>query len=391
MFWNYLNLLKEIHWGDIIDICLASAFIWFGLYVVRSLRTRKIVFGLVLYGVLILAAYQLDLKLTVWILQGIIALIILVVVVVYQREIRRLVERLPSSIFGKGKISQMATTNDSNLLVNTLETLSASKWGALIVLSGADPLEGVTSGGVPLHGHLSSALLQSIFDPSSPGHDGALVIKEGYVQSFGCKLPLSDQSEQLKEKGTRHAAALGLSEITDALVLVVSEETGNVSVAKDGRLMTSLSSKSLSREIDAFIEKYSPPEEKHQHFWSFAPWRIFESVAVVLGATILWLFLVPGTVLQTATYEIAVEVQNIPEGYALSSVTPDKVAVTLVGGKRNFFQIKPDALVIRIDGTLTRFGRQTYPITNANLLLPPNVEIADLVPKQIRVSVQKLD
>jgi hypothetical protein len=182
---------------------------------------------------------------------------------------------------------------------------------------------------------------------------------------------------------------LGLSEITDALVLVVSEETGNISVAKDGRLMASLSSKSLYKEIDAFMGKHFLSEEKRQHLWRFASWRFLESVAVVLIATTLWLFLVPGTALQKATYEIAVEVQNIPEGYALSSVTPDKVAVTLVGRKRNFFQVKPNSLVIRLDGTLTGFGRQIYPITGANLLLPPNVEIADLVPEQVRVSVKK--
>jgi hypothetical protein len=112
-------------------------------------------------------------------------------------------------------------------------------------------------------------------------------------------------------------------------------------------------------------------------------------MAAVIVAAVLWLVLVPGSVIQTATYEIAVEVQNIPEEFALASVTPSKIAVTLTGEKRSLFKINPDELLIRLDGTLTRFGRQTYPITSAHILLPPHVEIADLAPEQVRVLVRK--
>jgi diadenylate cyclase len=391
MFWNYLTLLKELQWGDLLDIGLASSLIWFGLHALRTGRTRRIGIGLLIYSAIILAANQLELKLTVWILQGITAVIILVVVVVYQSEIRRLLERFPASLFYSNRMSHAESSGLADLLINVLELLANERRGALIVLPGNAPLDGVVTAGTLLDGRVSKTLLLSIFDPNSPGHDGALVLWGNRVERFGSRLPLSDQDAQLKDRGTRHAAALGLSEKTDAMVLVVSEETGGISVAREGRLQPFPNAESLHREIESFLERHSTPVEKTGRLKSLTVWGGLECLGAVVAAAVLWLVLVPGSVVQTATYEVAVEVQNIPEGFALTSVTPPQIAVTLTGEKRNLFKIKPDELLIRLDGTLTRFGRQTYPITSAHLLLPPDVDIADLTPEQVRVLVRKLN
>jgi uncharacterized protein (TIGR00159 family) len=389
MIWNYLTLLKEIRWGDLLDIGLASSIIWFGFHALRTGRTRRIGIGLLLYSAIMLTANQLALKLTVWILQGITAVIILIVVVVYQNELRRLLEKFPASIFYRSRMSHAESSGLADFLLDVLCALSHEKTGALIVLPGDAPLDGVVTSGTRLDGRLSKALLLSIFDPNSPGHDGALILWGNQVERFGSRLPLSDQDAQLKDRGTRHAAALGLAEQTDALVLVVSEETGGISVAREGRLQPFPVSESLHHEIETFQERHSTPVEKAGRLRSLTLRAGLEWMAAVIVAAVLWLVLVPGSVIQTATYEIAVEVQNIPEEFALASVTPSKIAVTLTGEKRSLFKINPDELLIRLDGTLTRFGRQTYPITSAHILLPPHVEIADLAPEQVRVLVRK--
>jgi uncharacterized protein (TIGR00159 family) len=388
MFWNYLTLLKELGWGDLLDIGFAACLIWFGFHALRTERTRRIGLGLLLYSAIILAANQLELELTVWILQGITAVIILVVVVVYQTEIRRLLERFPVSFFYRNRMSHAESVGLADLLTRVLGDLAAQKTGALIVLPGSTALDGVITPGIQLDGRLSRALLLSIFDSSSPGHDGALVIWGDRVERFGSRLPLSDQDDQLKERGTRHAAALGLAEKSDALVLVVSEESGRISVAREGRLLA-MSQADLHREVETFLERHAVPVENGGRLKHVTLWAVFECLAALTVASMLWLVLVPGSVIQTTTYEVAVEVQNIPEGFILVGVTPPTIAVTLSGEKRNLFKIHPDDLLIRLDGTLTRFGRRTYPITSAHLLLPPQVEVTDLGPEQVRVLVRK--
>lgn len=391
MFWNYLTLISEIRWADLLDIALASAFIWFGFHALRTERTRRIGIGLLLYCSIILAANQLELKLTAWILQGITAVIALIVVVAYQSEIRRLLERFPASLFLRNRLILDKSAGLAELLTSVLGTLSSQKFGALIVLPGTVPLDALISAGTRLDGFLSKALLLSIFDPNSPGHDGALIIVGDRVERFGCRLPLSNRDDKLKDRGTRHAAALGLAENNDALVLVVSEETGRISIARDGHLRVFSQQEQIHAEIESFLMQHCAPAENPGRWQRLALWGGFEYVGALVVASVLWLVLVPGSVTQTEIYTVAVEVQNIPEGFALSSVTPPLVAVTLSGEKRDLFKIDPKELIIRLDGTLTRFGRQTYPISSVHLLLPPGIEIADLAPEQVRVQVQKLN
>jgi len=335
------------------------------------------------------AATYLELKLTLWMLQGIAAVIVLIMVVVYQTEIRRFLERFPGRFLRKGRRSEESHSGVADLLAETAIQLSAERRGALIILPGRDPLEGVITEGTMLDGHLSKNLLLSIFDPNSPGHDGALIVREGRVERFGSRLPLSEQEEQLRDRGTRHAAALGLSEKADALVLIVSEETGRVALARDRRLRTVSDLGKLGGIIDEFLLAHAGPLQKVGRFEGFSWWVGIEGISSLVMAAALWLVLVPGAVIERVTYEVPIEVRNIPEGFVLTGVKPPKVAVTLSAERRKLFQVDPRELEIRLDGTLTRFGRQTYPITKAHLLLPPAVEIADLAPEEVQVTVRK--
>jgi len=389
MLLNYLTLLREIRWYDFLDIGLAALLILLAIHPLRTSRTRRAGFGLLLFGGIFLIADQMDLKLTVWFMKGIAAVVVLIVVVAYHSELRRILDRFPTSLFGHPPSKGIGSADMAGVLVDVLETLSLERKGALIVLPGKEPLEGLVTPGTPLRGNFSKALLLSLFDPHSPGHDGALVILEGQVERFGSRLPLSEQEEQLQERGTRHAAALGRSEKSDASVLVVSEETGRISLARRGRLQVLADPDRLRTSIGELVREPEDPGALKGSFRRHPFLTGFEGLVSLIVAALFWLVLVPGSVVETATYEVPVEVQNIPENYSLESVTPPKVAVTLSGEKRNLFHVKPEELVIRLDGTLTRFGRQTFPISSTHLLLPPKVEIAGLVPEQVRVRIRE--
>lgn len=389
MLLNYLALLREIHWYDFLDIGLAAFLVWLVIHPWRSFRIRKAGIGLLLMGGVFLVADQMNLGLTVWFIKGLATVVILIVVVAYHGELRRILDRFPKSLFGGMGTREGSCLEVEDILVDVLMTLAKEDRGALIVFPGKESLDGLTTPGTPLGGRLSKALLLSIFDPNSPGHDGALVIVEGQVERFGSRLPLSEQEEQLRERGTRHAAALGLSEKSDAAIFVVSEETGLISLAQNGHLRVLDNAGRIREATQKLCGNRDVPGEKTVFRGKTLFLTAAEGMISLLAATLFWLVLVPGSVVETATYEIAVEVQNIPKNYALDSVTPAKVAVTLAGERRNLFQVKPDELLIRLDGTLTRFGRRTFPVTSSHLLLPPNVGIADLAPEQVIVKVRQ--
>jgi len=391
MLWNYLTLLQEIQWNDILDIVFASILIGIGIHVLRSARTRAVSIGLLFFAGIFITANQLELKLTTWMLQGIAAVSVLIVVVVYQTEIRRFLERLSQRIL-LHKIQQTKFHSGvTDILSEAIMLLSEQSHGALIVLPGRDSLESVITGGIKLNGHLSKALILSIFDPNSPGHDGALIIVDDKIELFGVRLPLSNQVDKLHDRGTRHAAALGLAEQTDVLVLIVSEETSMVSVAVGGTLRAIPEPAEITSIIDSHLRQITGSNEEDNNPLVRVSWGYsFDALSALLIAVTLWLILVPGSVVGKLTYEIPIEVQNVPEGFELVEVVPSSVVVTLVGERRHLFQSSSRQLSIHLDGTLTLFGRQTFPINNTYLLLPPELEIDSIEPKEVRVLVKEI-
>jgi len=390
MVWNYLQLFREIGWGDILDIGLTTLLVAVGVHVLRSSRTRAVSVGVIFFAGIFFAANRLELKLTSWMLQGLAAVFVLILVVVYQEEIRRFLEQFPNQLLLSKINKREFHAGVAEQLVEALKELSANSRGALIILPGRDSIDGLIHGGVALDGKLSKALLLSIFDPNSPGHDGALIVREDRVSHFGVHLPLSEQREQLRDRGTRHAAALGLAEQSDALVLVVSEETARVSVAEQGQLQVVSVSDGLARRLDDFQQRHAGEKKETKPLG-----RLFGSYSldVVIGlgtALLLWLVLVPGSVVVERVLELPVRVQNIPEGYRFIEVTPATVAVTLAGERRALFLLDQRELEINLDGTLTRFGRKTFSINKSHLLLPETLDPVRIEPEQVWVEVEEV-
>ncbi len=386
MFWHLLGLLKGIGFKDVLDIAIASILLWLGIDALRRSRMRVAGLALLAFGALFLVAKQLEMKLTEWILQGLAAIIVLIVIIVFQNEIRQLLERLPGRLGGKR--TPPLSWAIPEILCEGLSTLSKARRGALIVLPARDPLDWFTTEGVPLNGQLTLPLLLSIFDPNSPGHDGALIVEGSRVERFGVHLPLTQDHDQLQGRGTRHAAALGLAEKTDALILVVSEETGKVSAAQNGTLRPLLRLKDLQETITEFFEEHGDPWMRKPASAKIFRKSSLEGIMAVFLALGLWLLLVPGSEIDTLVHRVPLTVENVPADFTLKEVVPAEVTITLSGPRRNLFLFDPAKLTIPVDATLTRFGRQTFSLTPSSILLPRDLEVTDIQPSQIKVFVE---
>src|SRR5262245_61499103 len=231
---------------DALDVLIVAAIVFAGIVWLRRSRARFAALGIAFTALLYLIVSRLEFQLTAWILQGFLAIVVFVTVIVFQEDLRRLFERI--AMLGLGRRSPAPPPDAVDAIARSLARLAARRTGALVVLPGREPLDRHLEGGVELDGRVSEPLIQSLFDTSSPGHDGALVVRGDRIERFAVHLPLSTDREQLDGVGTRHAAALGLAERCDALCIVVSEERGAISVARDGELRVLRGSEERSEE-----------------------------------------------------------------------------------------------------------------------------------------------
>jgi diadenylate cyclase len=222
-------------WRVLIDILLMSVGLFFLYRTLQRLGTWGIALGILVAMVVYLLASLLDLRGIEWIFGNFSQVAVIALIIIFQPEIRRIFERA-ASVRRLKPVDPGGTLMGT--LVNALWDLAQRRQGAIVVLPGNEPIQEWLSGGYQLDGAPSLPLIMSIFDPSSPGHDGAAIISKGRITRFGVRLPASQSSRLPEEYGTRHHAGMGLSERSDALVVVVSEERGNISIFKEGKMYT---------------------------------------------------------------------------------------------------------------------------------------------------------
>ncbi len=376
------NLFTIFFWRDLVDIATVGLLLWLAIRFVRRTRGRRALIGLTLLGGVYLLARGLELQLTASLFQGFFAVLVLVLVVVFQEDLRRLFEQLGS--LRRGDARDRRGVDVSDLIVRAVARLAATRVGALIVLPQREPIESHVEGGIALDGRLSEPLLLSIFDPSSPGHDGAVILRGSRLERFAVHLPLSVNRSALGSGGTRHAAALGLAERCDATCIVVSEERGTVSLARDGALRVLARPQDLAHEL---IAVRGEREAEARLPW----WRDRAGVDAVLaaaGALALWLVFVPGSALTEVTVPAAVKVSNLPDELELESVDPPEVQVRLRGLRRNLVLSEPDQVSVRVDAYLARFGRRTFALGDDSVRRPDTLDVVAVHPDRVKVSVR---
>lgn len=234
----FVNIIKNISIWSILDILVVAYIFYKGYILIKETRAEQLFKGIIFLLLLFPISYVLKLDMLNFILNKTFTIGLLSIVIIFQPEIRRVLEHLGRSAFDEKHIDMTKEIrNESvNEIVNAVDNLAKSKTGALIAIEQSTGLGEVLASGTIIDAKISSALLENIFVVNTPLHDGATIIRRGRIHASGCVLPLTSNNDINKKLGTRHRAAIGLSENSDALVIIVSEETGVISLAVNGRL-----------------------------------------------------------------------------------------------------------------------------------------------------------
>lgn len=230
---------------DVIDILIITVLIYQAYILLVGTRAWNVLRGLLALAALWFLAGIFQLQATKWLFDAIAPAGFVAIVVVFQPELRAVLERV-----GRGRRLRSVTADPVQEIMSATRELATQRRGALIAIEGRTPLKEFADKGTPIGAPVTSALLQTIFASKGPLHDGAIIINEDIITNAGVIFPLSDKHEGWSVKhGTRHRAALGLSEVSDALVLVVSEERGTVSIAREGKLTADIAPADLLRAL----------------------------------------------------------------------------------------------------------------------------------------------
>ncbi len=265
---TYLSRVSGIRWTDIVEMIILSFLLYQILVWIKNTRAWSLLKGILVIAVFILIAAQFEMTTILWIVENMFGVAVTAVIVILQPELRKAVEELGrkniiTSIvpfeLGKNPGEGRFSDRTINEITKACVEMGKVKTGALIVVQQNQPLEEYERTGIDVDGIVTSQLLINIFEHNTPLHDGAVIIRGNRVTSATCYLPLSDNMALSKDLGTRHRAGVGISEATDSLTVIVSEETGKISVAYEGNLSRGLSGEELKEKLKAIQNK---PEEE---------------------------------------------------------------------------------------------------------------------------------
>ncbi len=255
---QFFEVIHHLGWIEVIDVAVVTIVLFQVLRLLRGTQGLQVLVGLVLLAVVGVIANQFNLVLLGWLFRNGIFFIVIAVLIMFQPELRRALDQVgrlgrlgrPLSGYNPGLHNQAISE-----AIRAAERLSSKRTGALIAFEREVGLEDYASTGVRINGDVSAEVLQSLFYPNSPLHDGAVIVRGNRILAAGCLLPLPEEGIVRERLGTRHRAAVGLSLASDALVVVVSEETGAISVIEEGKITRNLDGDGLRRRVSPKVSR----------------------------------------------------------------------------------------------------------------------------------------
>lgn len=377
-----LIFVSSIRWQDFIDIAFNS-YILFRLYALfRGTDAFRVLVGIAFLWILQRLAVSLGLILTSWMMEGIIAVAALIVIVVFRNEIRSVfrARNIWAILWG---LPRKPTKTPVEIITESVFNLAKRRTGALIVLPGKEDLEEFVQQGISWDGRVSTEMIESIFWPNNPVHDGAAVIVENRVSEVGVILPLSHRKDLPSVYGTRHRAAAGLSETTDAMVIVVSEERGAIAITRGVDVLTIDGKKQL---VKALREHLGIRENQSQ----FLKRRKIElRIAALVSLLIVsgvW-FSISRGLDSIKSFDIPVEYANQKPGMELLNTSANSVRLFLRGSRALLKSIRPEQIRVKMDLGKAVVGTNSFAITNDNLSIPPGLSLKEVRPMVLDVNL----
>ncbi|MFH0844302.1 MAG: diadenylate cyclase [Pseudomonadota bacterium] len=382
---DLLDFFAGLRWQDTIDVILNS-YILFRLYVLfRGTIVFRVLIGIAFLWFFQRITVSLGLVVTSWAIQGITAVAALLIIVLFRNEIRSVLQTKNLGVILWG-FPRKTVETPIEIIVESVRDMAERHRGALLVFPGKEDLTEYTHSGIPWGGLLSKEMILSIFWPDNPVHDGAAIIQGSQVKEVGAILPLSHRKDLPSYYGTRHRAAAGLAESTDSLVIVVSEERGNIVVAQGLSMKVIRGKEALSdllKEHLGFSEKQQSPFKKKKLELGLAA---LVSVLFMFG---VWLSFTRG--FETLiTLEVPVEYVNRDPKMEVLDASPDTVLLHLSGSASLIKSLRPDQVRIRVDLGKAVAGKNILPLTKENISLSPGIHVKQVKPSGVEVTLDVL-
>ncbi len=380
----FTQLFQTFRIADFFDIAIISVLIYVILIWFKATASRFVLLGIFILGIVYIIARFFQMYLTAVVLQAFFAILLIALVIIFQEELRRFFERLSIWSAFSNREGSSSEHSEIDILTSALTELARKKVGALVVIRGKDPLGRHLEGGIDLDGRLSKALLESLFDPHSIGHDGAVVIEQGRLTRFGCHLPLSVDMKKLGNLGTRHSAALGLAERSDALCIVVSEERGTISLAQQERLREVKDPSKLQVALERFyLEKFPKRSERTWRHWVRENSR--EKALAVALACALWLVFVFETGTVRRDFVVPIEYRNLASDWVIEEPKPKEATITLLGRARAFDLLDVRTLKVTLDMSTIKDGAQQVELSSDMVRRPSSLSVLGIEPDKIKL------
>ncbi|MHB8056867.1 MAG: diadenylate cyclase CdaA [Desulfuromonadaceae bacterium] len=378
-------MIPTIRIQDIADI-LIMTFLLYQLYSwFRGTRAMQVLLGLGGVTIIYFATRFLDLYMTSWVLQELGTVLIILIIVVFQTEIRQALYRF--SLLRHMLDSHQETQHSQfQEIAETLFRMASVKTGALIVFQGNESLHDLMTNGVAIDSEISPQMLESIFYDGAPFHDGAALINNGRIEKAACHLPLSASPDVPQHLGTRHRAALGLSERSDAVIVVISEERGEVSLITAGTFRLMHTPTELTMALDELLrsEIESPRITLRQRFFA----NMLPKVLFLVGVCIFW-GLTTTRQGQITTVTAPVRLHGVPDDIILLRTSPEDVTVQI----KALSSLAPTPskldLTAEIDASKISEGTSSIRVDSTDISAPSGMTVTSVSPSTVRISAEK--
>lgn len=367
LFHNIVNLIEQFYIPkitilDILEILIITTFIYLTIKYMKNTRAWIVVKGIFFLGIFYGIAYILSLNAILMIFESFTLVLSIALVTIFQPEIRKFLENIGSKKYKitalvkkKKGIEQKISDDTINELTSAAYALSKTKTGALIVIENSIPLGDYISTGIKINSNISSQLLINIFEKNTPLHDGAVIIRNNEIASATCYLPLSDNKTINKKLGTRHRAAIGTTELTDAIVIIVSEETGAVSIAQYGKIKHNIKEEKFTNELKRFQEETTEirlPDAKNTLFHNTGM-KVFSLIL----SFIIWVAMinVSNPIVSKTFLDVPITIVNddaitsIEKTYSIK--TDETTNIVITGNRKAIENLKKEDIVISADFT----------------------------------------